>query len=91
MDSECAEPYQFESSSVDSRGCESVTGEVEDKQFWLVNHDGLVSVPAGTTTTSGRTLPTASGWKCCLASLRITITGVHTAASAGPLPLFFVL
>ena len=36
--------------------------------------------------TSGRTLPTASGSKRCLASLRITITAVHTAASAGPLP-----
>ena len=36
--------------------------------------------------TSDRTTPTMNGSTCCLDSLRITITGVRTAASAGPLP-----
>ena len=29
------------------------TGEIEDKHFWLVEHDRLVSAPAGTTTSRG--------------------------------------
>ena len=36
--------------------------------------------------TYDRTTPTASGSTRCIGSLRITITGVHTAASAGLLP-----
>ena len=42
------------------------------------------SRPSGPT--YDRTTPTASGSTRCLGSLRITITGVHTAASAGLLP-----
>ena len=48
------------------------------------NSWSIVTLPA-ITPTNDRTTQTASGSTRCLGSLRITITGVHMAASTGPL------